>query len=725
MAFTQEYVNQLIREAASQAGGTLSYADISRAAANLGIPAAQVAAAASTGVITGAPAPEAAQIVASDPAWNYGEFVNKLKAGNADYSQELGKLGGGMGQNAQNVYREILAQQAAGTSSAWSAGKTASPEAAAANFALRLAENGIGSLTELGQMTVPGGTSTEFGGNEPDTTVTINKTTGEALPRPDLLQRGTRDLGIDYQIQFAPDGSAVPFTTERVGSGESFVKEALIPGALLLAGAYGLSALTGAAAGAGAGAATGGAGAAGAGAAGTGAAGMGLGTGISAGASGLGINAGAGLTGTGVLTGSTLGTGLLGTGAGAAGLAGLTGTGVLSGSTLGTGLLGTTGTGALTGTGILTGSELGTGLLGTGAGTAATVGGIGGSLGANLGAGALTTGIGAGATGAGTGLLTPSLITGGLNTVAGMLQSDKDRAAAEAAATGINAATQQAVQGAQFRPIGTTTRFGSSNFQYDPVTGQMTGAGYQLSPEARAQQDRFMALANQGITQAEGAQQAFAPLQTGAQSLFGLGNQYLAQSPQDVAQNYINQQMSLLQPGRELELANLQNRLQQQGRGGLSVAQGGAFGATTPELQALYNARAQQDALLAANAQQAGQQNVTFGAGLLGTGATTLGNYYAGQQAAYSPYTSAMGQVTGLENLGQQPFTMSTGLGQQVAQAGANAGQLGLAGARAAANISTGRAATVDPFAQLLSGFGGNQALASGITNTINKVWGT
>jgi hypothetical protein len=151
------------------------------------------------------------------------------------------------------------------------------------------------------------------------------------------------------------------------------------------------------------------------------------------------------------------------------------------------------------------------------------------------------------------------------------------------------------------------------------------------------------------------------------------------------------------------------------------VAQGGAFGATTPELQALYNARAQQDALLAANAQQAGQQNVTFGAGLLGTGATTLGNYYAGQQAAYSPYTSALGQVTGIENLGQQPFTMSTGLGQQVAQAGANAGQLGLRGASSAADISMGRAATTDPFAQLLSGLSGNNAFATGIQNIFGR----
>jgi hypothetical protein len=648
--------------------------------------------------------------------WDYGKFIEALKSGDANYAAELGKLGGVMGQNAQNVYREILAQQAAGTAPAWYTGKTAAPEAAAANFALRLAENGIGSLTELGQMTVPGGTSTEFGGNEPDTTVTINKTTGQPLPRPDLLTRGTRDLGIDYNIQFAPDGSAVPFTTERVGSGESFVKEALIPGALLLAGAYGLASLTGAAAGAGGGAATGGA----------------------------GLFGGAGLTAeqlavVNALGGAEVAGGLTAAEAAAAGLTG-----------------GFTGTaGLLTGAGMtaeqlaaanaLGGAEVAGGLTAAEAAAAGLTGGVPAAAAAGLTAeqlaaanalggaevaGGLTTtqAAAAGLTGgvpAAAGLLTPSLITGGLNTAAGLLQSDKDRSAAQAGAASINAATQQAVQGAQFRPIGTTTRFGSSNFQYDPVTGRMTSAGYQLSPEAKAAQDRFAALVGQGITQIEGAQKAFSPLETGAQSLFGLGNQYLAQSPQTVAQNYIDQQMALLRPGRELELANLQNRLQQQGRGGLSVAQGGAFGATTPELQALYNARAQQDALLAANAQQAGQQNVTFGAGLLGTGATTLGNYYAGQQAAYSPYTSALGQVTGIENLGQQPFTMSTGLAQQVAQAGANAGQLGLRGASSAADISMGRAATTDPFASLLSGFASNPSFATGVTNTINKVWGT
>ena len=477
---------------------------------------------------------------------------------------------------------------------------------------------------------------------------------------------------------YSPEGQYLGFTQGgRDSSLGGFLKETITGTAPIWGSALAANALAGA---------LGGAGAAGAGAgtAGTGVTGMGLGTGISAGAgglglsttgaTGLGINAGTGLTGTGILSGSTLGTGLLGAGAGA-GLAGLTGTGVLAGSTLGTGLLGT-----------------------------------------GAGAGALGTA----AAKAGTSLL-GNAISGGLQLGGGLLQSAEDRAAAQQAARDITTATQTAVQGAQFRPIGTTTRFGSSQFQYDPVTGQMISAGYQLSPEAKAAQDRFVALAGRGISQAEAAQEQFAPLQTGAQSLFSLGNQYLAQSPQDVAQNYINQQMALLQPGRELELANLQNRLQQQGRAGLSVAQGGALGATTPELQALFNARAQQEALLAANAQQAGQQNVTFGAGLLGTGAQTLGNYYAGQQAAYAPYTSAMGQVTGLETAAQQPFTLSTGLANQMATAGANAGRLGLAGAGSAAEISMGRQATTNPFASLLSGLGSSSNFGQGIAN----IWGT
>ena len=314
---------------------------------------------------------------------------------------------------------------------------------------------------------------------------------------------------------------------------------------------------------------------------------------------------------------------------------------------------------------------------------------------------------------------TGNTITSGLKTVGGFLQTEEDKAAAKLAADKVTAATQAGVEGSQFRPVGMTTRFGTSNYTYDPVTGRMTSAGYQLSPEAKNAQDRLVGLAGRGLTQAEAAQQQFAPLQTGAQSLFGLGNQYISQSPQDVAQNYINQQMALLQPSRETELANLQNRLFQQGRTGVSVAQGGTMGATTPELQALYNARAQQEAVLAANAQQAGQQNVLFGSNLLTQGAQAMGNYYGGQQAAYSPYTTALGQVQNLESLAQQPLQMGASLGQQSATAGFNAGRLGLQGAQAAGELLTGKAATTNPYASLLSGF--DPAFAQGIAK---QIWG-
>ena len=415
-------------------------------------------------------------------------------------------------------------------------------------------------------------------------------------------------------------------------------------------------------------------------------------------------------SGTGALTGG-LATG--GAVAGMGGAGGLTaGAGGITGLTTGAGgVTGLTTAGGLAGANtLLGGSTLGSTLGGL------TTGVVGSTLGSTLGS---TVGSTLGSTLANTatkglGGLTAaqlgSLLSGGLTTGAGLLQQQTSREAAQRAQQMIDTETAAAKQAAQFRPVGMTTRFGTSQFQVDPVTGQLTSAGYTLSPEAKAAQDRLVALAGQGLTQAEQAQQQFAPLQTGAQRLFGLGNQYLAQSPQDVAQNYLNQQMALLQPGRELELANLQNRLQQQGRGGLSVAQGGTMGATTPELQALYNARAQQEAQLAANAQQYGQQNVLFGAGLLGQGATAMGNYYGGQQQAYAPYTTALGQVQGLETAAQQPLMLGANLGQTAAQAGFNVGQLGLRGAGASVELATGKAATTNPYSTAISGLAANPA---------------
>jgi len=311
------------------------------------------------------------------------------------------------------------------------------------------------------------------------------------------------------------------------------------------------------------------------------------------------------------------------------------------------------------------------------------------------------------------------LLTSGGQTVAGLLQQQTSKEAADKARAMIDTETAAAKASAAFRPVGMTTRFGTSEFKTDPVTGQLISAGYTASPGVLEAQNRLVALGNQGLAQAEAAQGQFAPLQTGAQRLFGLGNQYLAQSPEAVAQNYLNQQMSLLQPGRELELANLQNKLQQQGRGGLAVAQGGTLGDTTPELQALFNARAQQEAQLAANAQQYGQQNVAFGAGLLNTGAQTMGQYYGGQQAAYAPYTTALGQFQNLEQLAQQPLQMGASLGQTASTAGYNVGRLGLMGAGQSVALATGADATRNLTSSALGGLTSNPLFGEAVTKIL------
>ena len=315
-----------------------------------------------------------------------------------------------------------------------------------------------------------------------------------------------------------------------------------------------------------------------------------------------------------------------------------------------------------------------------------------------------------------------NLLTSGGQTVAGLLQQETSREAAVKAQGMIDTETAAAKQAAAFRPVGMTTRFGTSEFKLDPVTGQLTAAKYTASPGVLEAQNRLVALGNQGLAQAEGAQAQFAPLKTGATSLFNLGTKYLAESPEKVAENYLASQMALLKPGRELELANLQNKLQQQGRGGLAVAQGGTLGDTTPELQALFNARAQQEAQLAANAQQYGQQQVGFGAGLLSQGAQTMGQYYGGQQAAYAPYTTALGQFQNLEQLAQQPLGLSAGLAQQSATAGANVGRLGLLGAGASVDLATGKAATTNPYATALSGLTSNPLLTDALARSLSGV---
>jgi hypothetical protein len=146
----------------------------------------------------------------------------------------------------------------------------------------------------------------------------------------------------------------------------------------------------------------------------------------------------------------------------------------------------------------------------------------------------------------------------------------------------------------------------------------------------------------------------------------------------------------------------------------------GGLGATTPEMEAYYNAMAQQDAQLAAQAQQAGQQNVAFGTGLLGTGANLLGQYQAGQVGALSPFTTYLGAGQTIESLGQQPLDIGAQLGGRAATAGANVGQSLLTGGLAAARTQQAGAG-YSPLGGLLQGFGNNPKLQTGFENYLTS----
>jgi len=308
-------------------------------------------------------------------------------------------------------------------------------------------------------------------------------------------------------------------------------------------------------------------------------------------------------------------------------------------------------------------------------------------------------------------------ITAGASLVGGLLGGRSARKAAQIQANAQLKAAQLAAEEARFRPVGITTRFGQSRFQTDPITGRVTGAGYELSPELRAMQDRFLGLAGGGLMQAEQAQQQFAPLQGAAQGLFGLGQQYLAQSPQEAAQQYMAKQQELLAPSRERQYGQLQNQLFQTGRGGLAVGATGdrpsgaaGLGASTPETEAYYNALAQQDAQLAAQAMQAGMDQTRFGAGLFATGGNLATQGYGLETAALGPYEAYLQQMRQLESLGQQPL-----------QLGIDIGAKGQSNAAAQAMLSTGpsresyAANAYNPFADFLMGASRNPAFQRGI----------
>ena len=313
-------------------------------------------------------------------------------------------------------------------------------------------------------------------------------------------------------------------------------------------------------------------------------------------------------------------------------------------------------------------------------------------------------------------------VIAGATLLGGAMAGNSARNAANISANAQLQAAQIAADAARFRPVGITTRYGTSNFQTD-AQGNLIGAGYNVSPELKAYQDRLQGLTERGLTQAEIAQKQYLPLSTSAESLFGLGELYLQQTPEQTAQKYMESQYNLLAPSRERSMAQLQNQLFQQGRGGLSVGatsmrpSGAAgFGAASPEMEAYYNALAQQDLQIASQADQAGQQRTAFGAGLFGSGSQLLGQYQSGQVGALNPFTTYLGGGQAIEQMGQQPLTLGAGLGGQAAAYGANAGRDLLIGGMGAAATQQ-QANAYNPFSEALQNLASRPQFGQGVAN--------
>lgn len=286
------------------------------------------------------------------------------------------------------------------------------------------------------------------------------------------------------------------------------------------------------------------------------------------------------------------------------------------------------------------------------------------------------------------GLAAAGIVAGG-SLLGGYLQGNAAKSAAQTSANAQLQAAQVAAEAQKFRPVGITSRFGSSNFQFDDK-GYLTGAGYTPSGELLGYQD-FLA------GQAPQAQQDVA-------GLLSLGRGYIGEDPNAVRQRYIQQQRALLAPENEQALAGIRNNLFQTGRAGLATGatEAGGMAATNPEMAAYYNALARQNAQLAAGAEQAAQQQVTFGQGLL--------------SSAYSPLQTNVGLQGEFEKLAMTPLQVGAELGGRSATAGANVGQSLLTGGISAAKTMQ-QANSYSPFGSTISGLASNPAVASALGN--------
>ena len=251
----------------------------------------------------------------------------------------------------------------------------------------------------------------------------------------------------------------------------------------------------------------------------------------------------------------------------------------------------------------------------------------------------------------------------------------------------------QAINAAKFTPYSVSTGFGTSNFNTDNKT-----AGYTLDPKLAQFRDMFYGGA-QGMAPTQAQTDYANNVSNYGMNLFGKAANL---DTNQLAQNYYNQQQSLMQPGRAQESSQLADTLFKTGRTGVGVGMtnnAGQTGYINPEQFSLLSARAGADAQLGMQStDKARQQQIDDIKQALAT-------YGMGQQFKTDPYTAInqiLGYGTGVESLGFKPLAMGADIGNSASQAGANQAKLyaGQEDARVAAEN------TPSLFDNLLSGLG-------------------
>jgi hypothetical protein len=169
--------------------------------------------------------------------WDYKAYLDKLRAGDEESVGEglrmLASADPLMANSVRSLYDELRAQQQV-TGDAWATGKLGSKDAAAMDFALRLAENGISSVYDLGQRTVE---RVADGYNGPEVVQDVeyfNKRTGEALPDWGRVSRAG-GLDLEYNLSFAADGTPIPYTMKERSDWMNFREDFLKPAASFVA----------------------------------------------------------------------------------------------------------------------------------------------------------------------------------------------------------------------------------------------------------------------------------------------------------------------------------------------------------------------------------------------------------------------------------------------------------------------------------------------------------